>query len=87
MNLPMRLAAYDGKSVYGVIWTTTPWTLVANQAVAYSPNVEYCLAESDDKNLYIVAVDLLQSNIEKIGLLKIITTFRGKIFTLDKRFK
>ncbi|WP_370931790.1 isoleucine--tRNA ligase [Bartonella sp. DGB1] len=26
-----------------VIWTTTPWTIPANRAVAYSPNIEYAL--------------------------------------------
>ncbi|MGE6698648.1 isoleucine--tRNA ligase [Hyphomonas sp. NPDC076900] len=28
-----------------VIWTTTPWTIPANQAIAYSPNIEYSLYE------------------------------------------
>ena len=29
-----------------VIWTTTPWTLPANQAVALHPTLDYVLAES-----------------------------------------
>ncbi len=28
---------------YAVIWTTTPWTIPANQAIAYGPEVEYVL--------------------------------------------
>jgi isoleucyl-tRNA synthetase len=30
---------------YAVIWTTTPWTIPVNQAIAYGPEVEYVLAE------------------------------------------
>ncbi|MDG5488476.1 isoleucine--tRNA ligase [Sphingomonas sp. BGYR3] len=29
---------------HAVIWTTTPWTIPVNQALAYGPEVEYCLA-------------------------------------------
>ena len=29
------------KPVYGVIWTTTPWTIPANQAVAFNENIVY----------------------------------------------
>ncbi|OHT22262.1 isoleucine--tRNA ligase [Edaphosphingomonas haloaromaticamans] len=28
---------------HAVIWTTTPWTIPVNQALAYGPDVEYCL--------------------------------------------
>ncbi len=28
---------------YAVIWTTTPWTIPVNQAIAYGPDVEYAL--------------------------------------------
>ena len=30
---------------HAVIWTTTPWTIPVNQAIAYGPEVEYVLAE------------------------------------------
>ncbi|MFS0738139.1 isoleucine--tRNA ligase [Sphingomonas sp. 1P06PA] len=30
---------------YAVIWTTTPWTIPVNQALAYGPEVEYALVE------------------------------------------
>ena len=32
---------------YAVIWTTTPWTIPVNQAIAYGPEVEYVLASID----------------------------------------
>src|SRR6266576_2373165 len=33
--------AYDGTSV--VIWTTTPWTIPGNRAIAYAPKISYGL--------------------------------------------
>ena len=33
--------ALAGKKVYGVIWTTTPWTLPANLGIAFHPDFEY----------------------------------------------
>ncbi len=32
---------------YAVIWTTTPWTIPVNQAIAYGPDVEYVLVNFD----------------------------------------
>jgi isoleucyl-tRNA synthetase len=48
-GLPERLSC--------VIWTTTPWTLPANVAVALKPDAEYGLYQADDE-LYITAVAL-----------------------------
>lgn len=39
------------KPVYGVIWTTTPWTLPANVALAFSSDAEYGIYEHNDKYL------------------------------------
>ncbi|WP_394998840.1 class I tRNA ligase family protein, partial [Sphingomonas sp.] len=33
---------------YAVIWTTTPWTIPVNQAIAYGPEVEYALIQAVD---------------------------------------
>ena len=78
VEVPAVLSAFKERPIYGLIWTTTPWTLVANQAVAYSPNINYCLVEDNEGNLYIIAADLLEKNIEKIGQLSIVTTFVGR---------
>ena len=39
-----------------LIWTTTPWTLPANVAVAYNPEIAYVVAKKDDHE-YILAKD------------------------------
>jgi isoleucyl-tRNA synthetase len=43
-----------GKAVSLAIWTTTPWTLPANLALAVNPNVKY-VAVDTDKDIIIVA--------------------------------
>lgn len=50
------------KSVFAVIWTTTPWTLPANQAICAGPEVEYALVEDcGSDRLFIVAKNLAES--------------------------
>ena len=55
------------KNTYLVIWTTTPWTLPANVAVAVNPDLTYVLLSGEDAN-YIVAKDLYREFLEKTGL-------------------
>ena len=42
-----------GKKVYLLVWTTTPWTLLANVAVAVHPKFEYCFFEYNNEVLII----------------------------------
>ncbi|HEX6897986.1 MAG TPA: isoleucine--tRNA ligase, partial [Bryobacteraceae bacterium] len=58
--------ALAGRKVYGLIWTTTPWTIPANVAIAYHPKFEY-VAVDVGGNVYIVAVELLKTTAEKVG--------------------
>ncbi len=46
------------------IWTTTPWTLPANQAVALNPNVSYVLVQAGMERL-LLAEDLYQVALER----------------------
>jgi isoleucyl-tRNA synthetase len=46
--------------VYAVIWTTTPWTLPANQAVCVHTDIEYSLVRAGN-NYYILASDLVST--------------------------
>jgi isoleucyl-tRNA synthetase len=43
---------------HAVIWTTTPWTIPVNQALAYGPDVLYGLYKHEDGRSYLLAVDL-----------------------------
>ncbi|WP_313538749.1 isoleucine--tRNA ligase [Sphingomonas sp.] len=56
---------------HAVIWTTTPWTIPVNQALAYGPDVEYLLVRFDEMaggaNTLLIAKDLLDSFGARIG--------------------
>ena len=52
------LAGLPDKRGYAVVWTTTPWTLPANQALNVNPDFDYALVETEDK-LLIVAHEIL----------------------------
>ncbi|MBK4775612.1 isoleucine--tRNA ligase [Candidatus Pantoea edessiphila] len=53
--------------VYLVIWTTTPWTIPANCAIALHPEFYYQLIKTKDLFL-IIAKDLLESSLKRIGV-------------------
>ena len=47
--------APDLVGAYAVIWTTTPWTIPVNQALAYGPDVAYVLVSANGRKLLIAA--------------------------------
>ncbi|MBI5660236.1 MAG: isoleucine--tRNA ligase [Nitrosomonadales bacterium] len=53
--------------VYAVIWTTTPWTLPANQAVCVHPEHEYRLVKTAKGYLLLVA-ELMESCLQRFQL-------------------
>ena len=55
-----------GRNVYGLIWTTTPWTMPANMAIAFHPKFEY-VAVDVGGDVYLVAAELAQTTAEKCG--------------------
>ncbi len=73
-----KYPALAGKKVSIIIWTTTPWTLPANLAIAFHPDYEYVAFESSGET-YIVAKRLLPVVSEELGFKdpKVIATFLG----------
>ncbi|WP_462331389.1 isoleucine--tRNA ligase, partial [Thiohalocapsa halophila] len=72
-----------------VIWTTTPWTLPANQAVALSPELEYALVQTDGQGAtehgrerLLVAEGLLRDTMDRWGIehYRVIAYGRGDAF-------
>ena len=53
--------------VYAVIWTTTPWTIPANQALNVHPEFLYSLVETE-KGALILANDLKEACLSRFGL-------------------
>ncbi len=69
------------KPVYAIIWTTTPWTLPANLAIALKPDFDYVIAEHDGQN-FIIAEQLLQPVFHKFGWqdYQAVKVFKGSAF-------
>ena len=61
------------KEEYFLVWTTTPWTLVANVALCVNPKEEYVLAESKGYK-FIVAKKLAKSVLDEY---KVLETYKG----------
>lgn len=61
---------FNDKPTSFVIWTTTPWTLPANLAIAIHPELTYSLIEYKNEN-YVIAKSLVESFTKKL-VLKII---------------
>ncbi len=58
-----------GKPISVIIWTTTPWTIPANLAIALHPDFTY-VAVDVGKEIYILAEGLLESVMGKFGTQK-----------------
>ena len=69
------------KDVSVIIWTTTPWTIPANKALAYNKDISYSVLELKNKKI-VVAEKLINSVIADCGLekFKIIKSFKGEEF-------
>ena len=67
-----------------IIWTTTPWTIPANKALAFNSSIEYVLVEISELENFkekkiVVATNLLDSTVKSCGIenFKILKTFSG----------
>jgi len=58
---------FQPKDIYFVIWTTTPWTLLANVAVALHPEEKYCCLVESSGETWIVAEKLKTSFLKTIN--------------------
>jgi len=57
----------SSKSAFAVIWTTTAWTLPANQALNVNPELVYALVNTD-KGLLVLAESLVEKCLERYKL-------------------
>ncbi|MES1977430.1 MAG: isoleucine--tRNA ligase [Pseudomonadota bacterium] len=80
---PEKLAAAFGlpklnKDAFIVIWTTTAWTIPANQALNLNPELEYALVDTP-RGLLVLAAVLVEKCLERYELEgKVIATTPGK---------
>ncbi|MCM2342139.1 isoleucine--tRNA ligase [Rhodoferax sp.] len=80
---PAKLASAFGldalaKDAFAVIWTTTAWTIPANQALNAHPELTYALVETE-RGLLVLAQDLVTACLERFGLTgTVLATANGK---------
>ena len=80
---PQRLAQAFGlaglaKPAFAVIWTTTAWTIPANQALNLNPELEYALVDTP-RGLLLLAASLVVQCLERYGLVgSVVATAPGK---------
>ena len=70
-----------------IIWTTTPWTIPANKALAFNSNIEYSVLEIEDLEFFkekkiVVAKNLIPSIVKDCGInnYKELKSFKGSEF-------
>jgi len=79
---PEKLAAAFGlpkldKDAFAVIWTTTAWTIPANQALNMHPEINYALVDTE-RGLFLCAASLVEKCLERWKLEgKVIATAKG----------
>jgi len=83
-SIYVRVALQDEPGTYFLVWTTTPWTLISNVALAVHPNVEYVLLENENEK-YIMAAARIEDLFAK-DTCKILRTFQGQELK-GKRYK
>jgi isoleucyl-tRNA synthetase len=67
-DLSAAFPALSGKRVSVVIWTTTPWTIPANLAIALHPDFDYAAVEVPGGEVYILARDLVDACMQQFGI-------------------
>ncbi len=69
----------NSKDAYALAWTTTPWTLPSNLALAVNPKLKYTFVEDkSDGNIYLLAKDLIARYYKNVEDYKIVKEVLGK---------
>ncbi len=71
-----ELPLVDRQREYLLVWTTTPWTLPANIAVAVDADIDYSLVEGKTGDLFWIAKDLVEKVFKKEY--KVVKTVKGE---------
>ncbi len=71
-----------GDKAYAVIWTTTAWTIPANQALNLNPELDYALVQTE-RGLLLLAAVLVEKCLERFGLSgEVLATTQGRNLSL-----
>jgi isoleucyl-tRNA synthetase len=67
-DLMKEVPALKGKKVFVVIWTTTPWTIPANLAIALHPDLDYVAVDTGNDQVMILAKGLMDICMDTFGI-------------------
>jgi len=78
LSVTAKFELVDEPGTYVLAWTTTPWTLIGNVALAVGNDIDYVKVELDGSK-YILAKELLKNYLKELGdSPKILEEFKGK---------
>jgi isoleucyl-tRNA synthetase len=66
-DLSDQIPGLAGKNVFVVIWTTTPWTIPANLAIALHPDFTYAAVDTKNGEVLILAKELIEGCMKSFG--------------------
>ena len=78
-SIYVKFKVHDQNDTYFLAWTTTPWTIISNMALAVNPEITYAkieVSEDDRTEYYIMAKDCIEENIDHE--FKIIEEYKGE---------
>ncbi|GIW23308.1 MAG: isoleucine--tRNA ligase [Candidatus Sericytochromatia bacterium] len=76
-SIYIKFKLKDKENTYILAWTTTPWTLPSNMALAVNPEIDYVKVKFDE-NFYYLAKDLLSSVFKSSEEYEILEHLKGK---------
>ncbi|WP_423822491.1 isoleucine--tRNA ligase [Salinisphaera sp. SPP-AMP-43] len=83
-SITVKFFLEDEPEVAILAWTTTPWTMPSNVALAVGPGIEYAKARAEDGSLYILAKDCVAATLGENA--EILETFGADVL-IGKRYK
>ncbi|GIW65856.1 MAG: hypothetical protein KatS3mg094_375 [Candidatus Parcubacteria bacterium] len=77
-DLYVKFKLKNRQNEYFLVWTTTPWTLISNLALAINPEFDYSLYEIEDKKYW--AIEGIEKKLELMSKknIRLITTTKGE---------
>ncbi|MCB9490414.1 MAG: class I tRNA ligase family protein, partial [Deltaproteobacteria bacterium] len=79
LSIFARFPVVGRKNEYFLVWTTTPWTLSSNTAIAVNPELEYAKVRQGD-DVYYLSNHLVKSVVGRKGDFEIVETMQGSAF-------
>ena len=78
ITVVVKFKLLEEVDTYAIAWTTTPWTLSSNLALAVNPNLEYAFVKDKDGSTYVMAKTLISQFYKDENEYTITKTLLGK---------